>query len=366
MVKSKYDIIQIGFIPPPFGGVSVHIKRLNEKLSIDNYLVGGYYTDENISSIRKSNMYYKWRWLSTAKYLRLIIRFLNQIAPFRIIHSHSNLDDMLYLWTCMKLYGKKIVVTVHNSMIYDNYQRSNNFINNFFLKLMAKSDVQWIAVSQMTKDQMLQLPFNFKNKINVIPAYIPEGNCTNTFLIDPIKEFITSHDKIIVFYAHSFMLYNDIDVYGFKEVLAMYKELITIIKEKTGLIYIITEINDCGKIDDVKNFAAQLQVDNLVFWQMGPIDSMQQLWKNVDVYVRPTYTDGDSVAIREALGEGCRVVASNVCWRPDGVITYDYGNPTDFVEKVCEALAVGRGNTDYDITSYEHLLDIYNKLLEQT
>jgi glycosyltransferase involved in cell wall biosynthesis len=56
------------------------------------------------------------------------------------------------------------------------------------------------------------------------------------------------------------------------------------------------------------------------------------------VFVRPTVTDGDSIAVREALALGVPVVASDAVPRPAGVELYVLGNVDDLVEKVRAAL----------------------------
>ena len=52
---------------------------------------------------------------------------------------------------------------------------------------------------------------------------------------------------------------------------------------------------------------------------------MYLLQKNsfIDLFVRPTLSDGASVSIEEALWANIPVVASNVCQRPAQVMLYD-------------------------------------------
>jgi hypothetical protein len=51
---------------------------------------------------------------------------------------------------------------------------------------------------------------------------------------------------------------------------------------------------------------------------------MNALWKYTDIYIRPQVSDGDSVALREALSLGIQVVASDVCIRPQGTNLYHF------------------------------------------
>jgi glycosyltransferase involved in cell wall biosynthesis len=57
-----------------------------------------------------------------------------------------------------------------------------------------------------------------------------------------------------------------------------------------------------------------------------------------DVFVRPTFTDGDSISVREALSLGIPVIASDCVERPDGVVLFKTGNAGDLSGKLQCAL----------------------------
>jgi glycogen(starch) synthase len=84
--------------------------------------------------------------------------------------------------------------------------------------------------------------------------------------------------------------------------------------------------------------------------------AMQQL----DVFVRPTYFDGDASSVREALALGVRVVASDTDVRPDGVWRFPPGDADALAESLEAALA-GRA-TRGDSTSLPALLALYDAL----
>jgi glycogen(starch) synthase len=58
-----------------------------------------------------------------------------------------------------------------------------------------------------------------------------------------------------------------------------------------------------------------------------------------DLFVRPTFMDGDSVSVREAMALGVPVVASNVGTRPEGTMLFEAGNLPGMVEQIELALA---------------------------
>jgi glycosyltransferase involved in cell wall biosynthesis len=53
-----------------------------------------------------------------------------------------------------------------------------------------------------------------------------------------------------------------------------------------------------------------------------------------NVFVRPTFRDGDSISVREAVALGVPVVASNVGTRPDGVCVFEAGDVNGLVRAV--------------------------------
>ncbi|HLL84719.1 MAG TPA: glycosyltransferase family 4 protein [Longimicrobium sp.] len=65
------------------------------------------------------------------------------------------------------------------------------------------------------------------------------------------------------------------------------------------------------------------------------------LMKGCDAFVRPTSADGDSISVREALALGVRCVASDVCARPSGALTFKAGDPRDLAERITAALEAG-------------------------
>lgn len=84
--------------------------------------------------------------------------------------------------------------------------------------------------------------------------------------------------------------------------------------------------------------------------------AMQQL----DVFVRPTYFDGDASSVREALGLGVRVVASDTDFRPDGVRRFPCGDAEALAAAIDGALGVAA--TRVESTSLPALLALYDGL----
>ena len=59
-----------------------------------------------------------------------------------------------------------------------------------------------------------------------------------------------------------------------------------------------------------------------------------ELMARSDAYVRPTYRDGDSISVREAISLGVPVVASNVGTRPEGTLLFPAGNVDGLMQQL--------------------------------
>jgi glycosyltransferase involved in cell wall biosynthesis len=55
-------------------------------------------------------------------------------------------------------------------------------------------------------------------------------------------------------------------------------------------------------------------------------------------FIRPTYIDGDSISVREAISLGVPVVASDVGQRPEGVVLFKAGDVDGLVEQLTTVL----------------------------
>ena len=58
------------------------------------------------------------------------------------------------------------------------------------------------------------------------------------------------------------------------------------------------------------------------------------LISKADVFVRPTFADGDSISVREALAMNVPVVASDCARRPDGTVLFQTGNSEDLATRL--------------------------------
>ena len=83
-----------------------------------------------------------------------------------------------------------------------------------------------------------------------------------------------------------------------------------------------------------------------------------------DLFVRPTFADGDANSVREALSLGIPVVASDVGNRPPGTVLFRTGDVDDLAAKIEETWSRPRPRPNVDknaaaTDNFKSLLDIY-------
>jgi len=58
------------------------------------------------------------------------------------------------------------------------------------------------------------------------------------------------------------------------------------------------------------------------------------LFKYADLFVRPTSTDSFGISVAEAISMGIPAIASDVCERAKGTITFQSRNTKEFITKI--------------------------------
>jgi glycosyltransferase involved in cell wall biosynthesis len=340
-------IVQVGVYPPPYGGVSIYVKRMNEYLDskdIDNQIW-------DISGIRKAE--------------KNVITMKSPFIPFfymikkDITVIHYNISGNLgknYIGFFNRFFFKKRkkVLMIHG-MSMDLFTKNRKLIT----KSLNTFDAI-ICVKRNDKKYLLQQ--GITSDIYEIPAFIPPTK--QDYEIKEISEeiwnFIHNHKPIISANASKIAFYNKQDLYG----IDMCVDMIARLKEEypqIGLVFCIPEINDLRYFTKMKEMIQQKNIKpNIMFWTK-PTQFYPIIIKS-DIFVRPTNNDGDAVSIREALFFKTPTVASDVVSRPEGVILFKNRDIDDFIFKVKECL----NNYNYHKNKLECLIidDNAKKILE--
>ncbi len=141
--------------------------------------------------------------------------------------------------------------------------------------------------------------------------------------------------RIVAWSAWALVEDNGADLYGALHV-AEAAARIAALRSDVRFLFLVGDASRGGAFAERARSAlarapgAMLLTGGVPLWDLLP---------KVDLYLRTTTTDGDSVSVREALHQGVAVVASDSASRPAGVETYPTGEVDTLVEAIVRVLS---------------------------
>ena len=303
----------VGPLPPPLGGISVYLYRLQRLKPNDRYI------DSNR--------------LGKRGFLRLLCQSEEEV----VFHGY-NLKMILAMYLFSFFSGLKYAVVLHGEGVL----QKKNKIAWFLLRksLQRASDIYFVNLK--LQNQM----------IAIFPELVCRSVVLDPFLPPPFEDekrilagysqkfyrFIEDRSPLLVANAFKLVFWHDgTDLYG----LDMCVELVRRLKAKypcIGLVFALAD--DSGELEyfsKVREKISANDLDDNIYFMTG----QQELWplfRKADLMVRPTCTDGYGISIAEALYFHCPAIASDVCVRPEGTILFENRNMDDLYEKASRIL----------------------------
>jgi glycosyltransferase involved in cell wall biosynthesis len=342
----KKKILLIGPVPPPTGGISIHIKRLSILLEND-------YSIDFIDEVHtiKTN-YFNIRSLNLFTYIKKI--FCSDLV---FIHSGSYILRIFHV-IMSKLFFKKIILTFHSYPLKHN--KTVNGIEKFVYKKASK-----IIIVNKNVFENIKLP---QFKCIVQNAFLPPDMQTEPELPVAIIEWINkskSNGKIIMCAnAWQLQIFNNEELYG----LDMCIEAVNKLKKEGYPVCFIFNVASTDKLKELylyyQSKIRELGLSN-DFLLINESLSFVKLIEKTDIVLRPTNTDGDALTVREALFLGKPVVASDVVERPVGTklfVTRDVDDMCIKLEKIINQTS--KENCNNKIESKDSYRKFYKNLID--
>ena len=326
-MNKKPKIALIGVYPPPYGGISVHIQRLNEQLEKRGFQSIIYDFGKRKDILQKNVKATKNTKGWILKY------FLN--AKEDIVHYHGYESKSLLLFSLFSIVRKKKVIFTFHSFRYNI--KNIDLLHKLIFWMAAKANIYFIAVNPQIKEKITSLGIAPEN-IEIIPSFIPPTVREEEIAEIPkgVWNFIDSHSPVISANAFKISFYNNQDLYG----IDMCIDLCANLKQyypKIGLVFALPDIGDYEYFNKMKQRIAEKGIENSFLFITKQYQFYPILMKS-DVFVRPTNTDGDAVSLREALYFKIPSVASDAVPRPKGTVLFKSRDINDFTLKVKDVL----------------------------
>jgi hypothetical protein len=276
-------ILQFSKLPPPIGGVTIHVSRLIYKLKLINNC--------NIDAFDYS------------KERNLIVIF-KKIAPAKIIHLHLSSKFWRFVFIVIfKLLSKKIITTFHGK--YD--------FKNIFDNLSLRMSTAVIVLNEYSYNFALQIRPHGVNKFGAfIPPVDNQLRLLNKNVLSHISRLKGKYDKVFCTNASSLAFdSNSEEIYMGTAIISYFQSRVDF-----ALVFCCPDIKYYYFLKNkFGNFAEN------IYYIKDDIDFINII-KITDGLIRATTVDGDSISIKEALYLEKPVFASNVVDRPNGVITF--------------------------------------------
>jgi glycosyltransferase involved in cell wall biosynthesis len=308
-LKEYKKLLIVGACPPPLGGVSVHVYRLNGLLS-----------NSEIYDISSKGIF---------QLLRLInLVFKITFNNFDAIHVHT-LDKLILNIISFTANFKTFdwIITDHNPRAFVNKSRNQKKKYKQIVKKLKALIVVGVHVLDNYKEEEIQLPEIIFVEHAFLPPPMEEREQILKTYPKELNQFLTKHSYVISANAYQLATFNEQDLYGLDMCISLAIELKN---KKIGFLFALAneEYNKSYLFKQLKRIDDEGLNDH--FFILKGQREIWPLFESIDLMVRPTNTDGDAVSIREALYFKSKVIASNVCKRPEGVKLFESRNQKEF------------------------------------
>jgi glycosyltransferase involved in cell wall biosynthesis len=329
----EFDILILGPIPPPFGGVSVHVSRLVPLLERAGFKVGvlnhfGSIEGHGVVGVLRKN---------PLNYYRLPKKF-----QARIVHYHHARWAHLVATALGKGSSRaRYIVTIHGSQSEGRspLTSKNPMIRRVTRWALGRFDTVIVVDPKIALDVKNHLD---NQRIEVLPAFLDAPDEKNAQYHSSIETFL-GEGSVVLVSAYAIQFINrSLDLYGLDSTIEAFANLAADREDLRLAIFVARRPSRAKARRYLASLErrleeAGLRQRTLIVFGLPLVPAL----RHDVVYVRPTRAEGDAVSVREALAAGVPVVASNVVRRPPGVVLFQTGDVVDF----CNALRGVLGNS---------------------
>ncbi len=327
---SNKKVMVFGLIPPPLGGISVHIKRVIYKLEQQN------------NTVWFINAEQPWYILPfyIIKLLFVCMYFRPNVIMFNSVYLKHSLIQLSFLSFLKRFMQFKLLCIEHNCR--HMYTRTKIW-KRFFSKILKIVDM-YVFIGTSTyksyKDNNVE-PIN----VSIESAFLPPRLQDEAAIVKsyPQELLLFLHKKAPLVLVNAFqliLLHDNQDLYGIDQSLEMLRDL-TKTYPDAGLIFALAKVGDQDYFEQLKEKIKQYNLQQNIFILSGQKE-LWPLFKQVDLFVRPTLSDGASISIEEAFYFNVPVVASNVVERQKGVVLFDPNIKYDLLNKVIHVFSTNK------------------------
>lgn len=318
-------VVLLGNTPPPYGGVSTHVRRLRARLRAAGHECDVWSADGagGEADVRFGT--------PSAALSRLL-----ELPVDTVFHAHA----YHYLAGLLARRRRRMIFTLHNQVI-DELLRGTGSLRRMAsawrTKRVFRHIEHFIAVSEGAVRSLRAAGIE-PRAVDVINAYLPPQDDE---LADPenlreLRAFRERYPLLLTATAWRLREYNNEDLYGIDLCVDLMTRLRSA-EHPVGLVLVLPTAGGSGYLAQLRKRALSQGVEDQILWLTRP-GAYHPIIAQCDLFLRPTNTDGFSVSIAEALDVGVPVVASDAVPRPQGCSLFRSRDLASFTDQVLHAL----------------------------
>ncbi len=329
--RAAHDLAIVGPVPPPYGGVTVHNRRLLghlDRAGLDYVLYnisGEPSGGPRIVPVGHEGAGWFVRYILTAR------------EPVIYIHS-SRWDVWSATWWLSRVRGKSVIIAVHTDSLRRLWPERPWWYRRAVVAAFRAAK-RLVAVNTHIREFLDEIA-GVGDKTVVVPAYIApaEAPGDEAGIDAAIRSFCESHGPVLLANGAPIVYDDGRDLYGIDMTIELADRLRADYPRLGVLWYQLRFAGwDPAYAERMEEEIRRRGLD--AHWRfVEPTGEMIPIFRHVDVFLRPTCSDGDAVSIREALHFRVPAVASDAAPRPEGTVTFRTRDQDDFEASVRHVL----------------------------
>ncbi len=303
-------ILLIGACPPPHGGISVHMTRIERDLPAAGIEC----------AVLNTGAVGSW-----PGFCLTLLRYAARGWTFHLHTNGHNRNSWLIVLAC-GLIARSCILTLHSGMA-PAYLRAASASRRRLARFASQRYARIIAVNTAIHDALAALDVPL-DRLEVIPAYlgVERSGIAHTA---PVLKWMRDRSPVLstaLFYRPE---------YGF-DLLA---EALQRLCDKHPALGCVVMGDGEDRAEAERLIRSSHLENNILLSGDVDHDLCLAVMAGSDVFLRTTREDGDSISVREALSLGVPVVASRVGARPEGAVLFRPGSVDELTARIEEALA---------------------------
>ena len=317
-MKTNDKIAIIGPYPPPYGGISVHVQRVLQYLSENQYV---FFNSSKTRFEGDVSFYGK------IKYIKVWIFLFKR---FKLIHAHTTDPFLRVLLGLIGQFRKNIYLHAQGASLTDYMNKTG--IIAFSLRKLVRNFHIIASNSSIAAEIQKYQPLS----ICEIDAFLPPKFDLSVFhsVINKYRDFFRPN-RFIVSITGWFNDYLGEDLYGFDIAIRVIER----INKEGNEIYMAVSVNGINHTKLFKSFINYIKEHDLQERVLIIREELKEIWPVFmasQLFIRPTNTDGSAISIKEALWFNTPVITSDCVPRPKGVVLFKNRSVDDLYGKISD------------------------------